>query len=176
LEGTITVSNNLDQQKDPVNISCEEELKTNTTVSMTPGRKCSEAAEVTPAINILKHNEGTGTQQQPVKRQKKKNSIEGSGFFMEFVRPTLNVVHTSGDDEVIHTVEALDLGSNEDQIGKFEDWDLGLMHHNVQSLNNKLLNIAMMLTLVNLNLNILRFTEHWLLEDQMNTKILISSD
>jgi hypothetical protein len=43
-----------------------------------------------------------------------------------------------------------------------------MIHHNVQSLNNKLVYIAMMLTVDNLNMNILCFTEHWLLEDQMN--------
>jgi hypothetical protein len=42
---------------------------------------------------------------------------------------------------------ALDLGNVADQIGKFDDWGVGLMHHNVQSLNNKLLDIAMILTL-----------------------------
>lgn len=41
------------------------------------------------------------------------------------------------------------------------------MHHNVQSLNNKLLYIAMSLTVDNWNVNILGFTEHLLLEDQM---------
>jgi hypothetical protein len=65
-------------------------------------------------------------------------------------------------------VGTLDLGNDVDQIGKVDDWDLGLMHHNVQSLNNKLLGIAMMLTVDNLNMNILCFTEHWLLEDHMN--------
>jgi hypothetical protein len=38
----------------------------------------------------------------------------------------------------------------------------------MQSLNNKLLDIAMMLTVDNFNMNILCFTEQWLLEDQMN--------
>jgi hypothetical protein len=65
-------------------------------------------------------------------------------------------------------VDALDLGNDVDHIGKFDDWDQELMHHNMQSLNNKLLDIAMMLTVDNLNMNILCFTEHWLLEDQIN--------
>jgi hypothetical protein len=47
------------------------------------------------------------------------------------------------------------------------EYKIRLLHHNVQSLNNKLLDIAVMLTVDNLNVNILCFTEHWLLEAQM---------
>jgi hypothetical protein len=50
---------------------------------------------------------------------------------MESVRPTLNIVNTNRDDEFVLTVDALDLGNDVHQIGKFDDWDLGLMHHNV---------------------------------------------
>jgi hypothetical protein len=89
-------------------------------------------------------------------------------FFMESVRPTLNIVNTNRDDEFVLAVDALDLGNVVYQIGEFDDSELGLMHHNIQRLNNKLLNIAMMLIVDNLNMNILYFTEHWLLEDQMN--------
>lgn len=49
----------------------------------------------------------------------------------------------------------------------FSDYDIRLLHHSVQSLNSMLLDIAMMLTVDHLNVNILCFTEHWLL-DQMN--------
>ena len=49
----------------------------------------------------------------------------------------------------------------------FNEYEIRLLHHNVQSLNNKLLNIAVMLTAENLNVNILCFTEHWLLEARM---------
>jgi hypothetical protein len=47
------------------------------------------------------------------------------------------------------------------------EYKIRLLHHNVQSLNNKLLDIAVMLMVDNLNVNILCFTEHWLLEAQM---------
>jgi len=53
-----------------------------------------------------------------------------------------------------------DMNSNE--------YGIRLLHHNVQSLNNKLLDITIMLTARNLNVNILCFTEHWLSEVQMN--------
>ena len=43
-----------------------------------------------------------------------------------------------------------------------------LLHHNVQSLNNKLTETAMMLNVDKLNVNILCFNEHWLVEDQLN--------
>jgi hypothetical protein len=50
----------------------------------------------------------------------------------------------------------------------YNEYEIRLLHHNVQSLNNKLLDIAVMLAAENLNMNILCFTEHWLLEVQMN--------
>jgi hypothetical protein len=142
LEGTNTVSDTSDQQKEPVNISCKEEINTNTTVSSTPGKKCTEAPEVTSATHIQNNGKGTPTQPQHAKRQIKNPAQRGQ----ESVRPTLNIVNTNRDDKFVITVDALDLGNDVDQIGKFDDWDLGLMHHNMQSLNNKLLDIAMMLT------------------------------
>jgi len=71
------------------------------------------------------------------------------------------------DNEIVNTIETLNLYNKIGQVKNFNDYAL-ILHHNVQSLNNKLLDIAMMLTVDNLNVNILRFTEHWLLEDQMN--------
>jgi hypothetical protein len=49
----------------------------------------------------------------------------------------------------------------------FKEYEIRLLHHNVQSLNTKLLDIAIMLTADNLNVNSLCFMEHWLLEAQM---------
>jgi len=42
------------------------------------------------------------------------------------------------------------------------EYEIRLLHHNTQSLNNKLLYIAIMLTAENLNVILLCFTEHWL--------------
>ena len=55
----------------PVNISCEEEINTNTTVSSTPGTKCNEAPEVTSVTDIQNNDEDTATQPQPAKRLRK---------------------------------------------------------------------------------------------------------
>jgi hypothetical protein len=67
----------------------------------------------------------------------------------------LTVGHSIRNGQVVNTLEALGLGNKEDQFGKFDYLDLGLMHHNVQSLNNKLLDTTMMLTVDNLNINVL---------------------
>jgi hypothetical protein len=70
----------LNQLNDPVNISCKEEVNTNTTVSSTPGKKCSEAPEVTPATQIQNNDEGTATQPQPAKRQRKNPAQRDQDF------------------------------------------------------------------------------------------------
>jgi hypothetical protein len=54
-----------------VNISCEEEINSNTTVSSTPGKKCSKAPAVTSVTHIQNNGEGTATQPQYAKRQSK---------------------------------------------------------------------------------------------------------
>jgi hypothetical protein len=48
-----------------------------------------------------------------------------------------------------------------------KSYEIWLLHHNVQSLSNKLLDIAILLATDHSNLNILCFTEHWLLEGQL---------
>ena len=50
----------------------------------------------------------------------------------------------------------------------YKEYDIRLLHHNVQSLNNKILDIVIMLATENINADILCFTEHWLPEVQMN--------
>jgi hypothetical protein len=71
----------LDQQKDPVNINCEGEINTNTTVSSNPGKKCGEAPEVTSVTHIQNNDEGTATQPQPAKRQRKNPAQSDQDFF-----------------------------------------------------------------------------------------------
>jgi hypothetical protein len=85
---------------------------------------------------------------------------------MDIIKP-MKVSHFNKDNEIVNTVETLDLYNKIGQVKNFNDYAL-VLHHNVQSLNNKLLDIAIMLTVDNLNVNILCCTEHWLLEDQMN--------
>jgi len=48
-----------------------------------------------------------------------------------------------------------------------KEYEIRLLHHNVQSLSNKLLDIAIMLATEHSNINILCFTEHWLSEVQL---------
>ena len=48
-----------------------------------------------------------------------------------------------------------------------KQYEIRLLHHNVQSLSNKLLDIAVMLATEHSKINILCFTEHWLSEVQM---------
>ena len=48
-----------------------------------------------------------------------------------------------------------------------KQYEIRLLHHNVQSLSNKLLDIAVMLATEHSKIDILCFTEHWLSEVQM---------
>ena len=105
------------------------------------------------AINIANNKEGT---------------TERSGIFMAILKPTLIVSHSNKDNESVNPIATLDLYNKVGQDKNFNDYALILLQHNVQSLNNKLLDIAIMLTVDNLNVNILCFTVHWLLEDKMN--------
>jgi hypothetical protein len=45
---------------------------------------------------------------------------------------------------------------------------LNLVHHNVQNLNNKLPELILMLSLYKCNRDIVCFTKHWLISDQMD--------
>jgi len=47
-------------------------------------------------------------------------------------------------------------------------YDLKILHHNVQSLNNTVLEISILLSFDSLNVDVLCFTEHWLREDPLN--------
>jgi hypothetical protein len=69
-------------------------------------------------------------------KDKEEISTERSGFFMDIVKFTVTVGRSSRDGEDVSSLQALDLCNNEGQVGKFDDCDLELMHHNVQSLNN----------------------------------------
>ena len=87
----------------------------------------------------------------------------------------LALTHSNSNSEKVNIFENCvdilengDVCSNVSQVKNMEGFELKLLHHNVQSLNNKLLEISVMLTVDKLDINILCFTEHWLLDDQLN--------
>ena len=67
---------------------------------------------------------------------------------MDIIKLTMKVSHFNKDNEIVNTTETLYLYNKIGQIKNFNDYSL-ILHHNVQSLNNKLLDIAMMLTVDN---------------------------
>jgi hypothetical protein len=86
---------------------------------------------------------------------------------MDSIRSALTVSQPFKDNEPVNLTNMLHFYNETDCVMNFNEYKVRLLHHNVQSLNNKLLDIAIMLTAENLNVNILCFTEHWLLEAQM---------
>ena len=86
---------------------------------------------------------------------------------MDNIRSVLTVSQSFKDNGPLNLTNTLDSYNGTDCVMNFNEYEIRLQHHNVQSLNNKLLYIAIMLNAEDLNVNILCFTEHWLLEDQM---------
>ena len=60
-----------------------------------------------------------------------------------------------------------DLGDKTNSAINYKLYDIRLLHYNVQSLSNKLLDIAVILATDYYNINILCFTEHWLTDVQL---------
>jgi hypothetical protein len=115
---------------------------------------------------VTNKNEDKITHPQIAKRQKKSNAAR-PGFFMDNIRSALTVSQSLKDNKPVNLTNTLNFYNETDCVMNFNEYEIRLLHHNVQSLNNKLLDIAVMLTIENLNVNILCFTEHWLLEAQM---------
>jgi hypothetical protein len=87
---------------------------------------------------------------------------------MDNIKPALTVGQFIKDNELVNLTNTHDLYNEIGCVMNSNDYDIRLLHHNVQSLNNKLLDITIMLTTDNLNVDILCFTEHWLSEVQIN--------
>ena len=82
---------------------------------------------------------------------------------MDIIKPTLTVSQSSEDNEIVNTIETLEVYNEEVQVMNFNDYDLRLLHRRVQNVNSEVLDMAVMLTVDNLNANFLCFTEHLLL-------------
>ena len=74
----------------------------------------------------------------------------------------LALTHSNSNSEKVNIFENCvdilengDVCSNVSQVKNMEGFELKLLHHNVQSLNNKLLEISVMLTVDKLDINIL---------------------
>jgi hypothetical protein len=83
------------------------------------------------------------------------------------LNPKMVLSHPTRDKELLNTFGISGLDNNEGRVN-IREFELRILHHNVQSLNNKLQDIKLMLTIDKLNVNMLCFTEHWLCEDQLN--------
>lgn len=104
----------------------------------------------------------------PVKRQRRKTSAKRPGIFMDNIKPVLTVSQFIKDNnELVNLTNTHELYNETGCVMNSNKYEIRLLHYNVQSLNNTLLDIAIMLTAENLNANILCFTEHWLSEVQM---------
>jgi len=86
---------------------------------------------------------------------------------MDNIRSALTISQSPKDNEPVNLTNTLNFYNEKDFVMNFKDYEIRLLHHNVRSLNNTLLDIVVMLTAENVNVNILCFTEYWLLEAQM---------
>ena len=85
---------------------------------------------------------------------------------MDNIRSALTISQSLKNNEPVNLTNTLNFYKEKDCVTNFNEYEIRLLHHNVQSLNNKLLDIAVMLTAEYLNVNILCFMEHWLLDTQ----------
>jgi hypothetical protein len=74
---------------------------------------------------------------------------------LQMGKATLTVSQSLKDKEPVNLTNTLDFYNETDCVMNFNEYKIRLLHYNVQSLNNKLLDIAVMLTAENLNVNIL---------------------
>jgi len=68
-----------------------------------------------------------------------------------------------------HEHEALKVKDTATSKLNFKLHKLKILYHNVQSLNNKLLEISISLSFDDINADVLCFTEHWLKENQLSS-------
>jgi hypothetical protein len=86
---------------------------------------------------------------------------------MDNVIPALTVSKYSKVTELVNLTTTRHLYNETNSAMTSEAYEIKLLHHNVQSLSNKLLDIAIMLATEHCNINILCSTEHWLSDIQL---------
>ena len=74
---------------------------------------------------------------------------------MDNIKPTLTVSQTVKFNELVNLTNTQDLYNETGCVMNSKEYEIRLVHHNVQNLNNKLLDIVVMPTTENLNINIL---------------------
>jgi hypothetical protein len=95
-----------------------------------------------------------------IAKNKRENQHYETRVLMDNIRSALTVSQSFKDNELVNLTNTLDFYNVKDCVMNFKEYKIRLLHHNVQSLNNTLLDIAIMLTAENLNVNILCFKEH----------------
>jgi len=68
-----------------------------------------------------------------------------------------------------HLNVSVSIKSSDSKTKNFKSHVLKILHHNVQSLPNKLLDLSLFLTTDVVDIDILCFTEHWLKFEQTNS-------
>jgi hypothetical protein len=63
--------------------------------------------------------------------------------------------------------EVINVDDNVGNRKDFNSYALKILHHNVQIVSNNLLELSILLSLYYINVDILCFTEHWLMEEQI---------
>jgi hypothetical protein len=163
-----TVISNQDRNNNDSHVtSCNEVTVPQSQPSKSPKKTLGKELQESPAsMNKINENE-VKTAHPQLARRREKTSIERPGFFMDNIKPAFTVSQFIKDNELVNLTNTHYLCNETGCVMNFNEYEI-ILHHNVQSLNNKLLDIAIMLTTENLNVNILCSTEHWLSEVQMN--------
>ena len=71
-------------------------------------------------------------------------------------------------------IKSLNVKTNGTSTQKCKSYELIILHHNVQSLNNKLLDLSLSLSTDEVNADVLCFSEYWLKVNQFNSVYMIN--
>jgi hypothetical protein len=79
---------------------------------------------------------------------------------MDNITPALRVSQSFRENELANLTNTLGFYNEPDSSTIAKKYKIRSLHHNLHSLNNNILDITVMLTAENLDVNILCFTEH----------------